>query len=81
MHYSAKAGSSERAYPASSRAVIRDRLRRCIDTIQLWRTRSRSRRELHRALACDPIGAFVPHDIGVSRLEAEREACKWFWQP
>jgi hypothetical protein len=36
---------------------------------------------LRRALECNPIGVFVPHDIGVSRLDAEQEAGKRFWQP
>ncbi len=48
-------------------------LRRMIDMLLLWQERRRQRRAL--AMLCDDI----LKDIGISRLEAERESIKRPW--
>lgn len=44
-------------------------------TLELWQERSRQRRQL---LELDDR---LLKDIGVSRADVEREACKPFWKP
>ena len=59
---------------ADATAALRDAIRKALATLRIWHWRARTRRQL---LALDDR---MLSDIGLSRVEAAREAAKPFWQ-
>ena len=62
-----------RIAPLTSTRRLRHALRRMIDTLLLWQKRRRQRRTLAM------LGDDILKDIGITRLEAERESIKRPW--
>jgi len=48
---------------------------RFVRLLALWRERSRSRHQLAQLETRDL------EDVGLTRLDQQRECAKWFWQP
>ena len=55
-------------------AALHGAIRKALVTLRTWRWRARSRRQLLT------LGDRMLADIGVSRVDASREAAKPFWQ-
>lgn len=60
--------------PVDAAAALRGAIRRVLTTLRTWHWRTRTRRQL---LALDDR---MLADIGVSRVDAAREAAKSFWE-
>ena len=59
-------------------SVMRRRHGRILGTVWVWRNRVRARRELQGLALWQPDS--VLEDAGITRVAAEREARRWFWQ-
>ena len=55
-------------------AALQGAVRKALDTVWIWHWRARTRRQLLT------LGDRMLADIGVSRVDASREAAKPFWQ-
>ena len=60
--------------PADAAAALRGAIQKALTALRTWHWRARTRRQL------STLDDHMLADIGVSRVEAAREAVKPFWQ-